>query len=310
MKLHHVLRSFIPAVAVGAFALAASVPAHAGTIWTNWTYAASGPWANANGTLNGVSVQLWGDIPGSNSGPVIVTPGIGLSSQYGPSQGALYPGENSDLTLSATWNGPTDASSNSFTGIVTCTSGAGTCTTWNYTATPGLTAPPTSGDSAPLIGGSVNLAQPEEVEFFSATGASTSVTNPLIAIWSLGNVTSDTSAEFIFSEPFILVAGGPDAQYPGGEALQTSDASGSACDGLTDAAGDCYIASGEEASGILLFPGTYSSISFITPDYENYYAITVGEGLSVIPEPETLSLLGLGLLVLPLLRASLARRRA
>jgi hypothetical protein len=55
-----------------------------------------------------------------------------------------------------------------------------------------------------------------------------------------------------------------------------------------------------------MFPGTYSSISFTTPDQEWSYGFTTGY---VTPEPETLSLLGLGLLALPLLRASLARRR-
>ena len=142
----------------------------------------------------------------------------------------------------------------------------------------------------------------------------TPVADPLIAIWSLGNVTSDTEAEFIFSQPFTIVAGGPDAQYPGGESLQSSVASGASCDGTVNAkTGNCYIASGYEASGILLFSGVYGNnsngyapITFQTPDYEDYYAISVGDQT---PEPETLSLLGLGLLALPLLRASLARRR-
>ena len=57
----------------------------------------------------------------------------------------------------------------------------------------------------------------------------------------------------------------------------------------------------------------YTSITFTTPDYENYYAFTIGEddtatvvltggggGTPTVPEPATLSLFGMGLAAIPL----------
>jgi len=295
VKVQDLLMKSLSVVAVGAFALAVSVPAHAGTIWTTWNWDTPGNTGGAKGTLNGGEVWYNGETASSM-----------LSIQYGPTIGATYPGDNGN----GFWNGPINSSNDSFTGYVAGTYSGGVCISCTYTETPGLTAPPTSYDSVPIVGG---YGGTETIAFDAAQNVPTTVTDPMIAIWSLGNVSGDTPGVFIFNEPFILVAGGPDAQY-GGSALQvctgttaTAPYTGTGCKPNENgqyAIGT--VAYGNEGSGILLFPGTYSSITFTTPDSEGYYAITVGEPT---PEPETLSLFGLGLLALPLLRASLARRR-
>jgi hypothetical protein len=302
VKVQRLVRSSISAVIFGAFALAASVPAHGGTIWTTWTYVNAGTayqpgigMGSAMGTLNGVpnGVVYWGQIPSS--------PSSQLSIGYSSAISAMYPGENGN----GFWNGPTNASNASFTGS-------------------GVTAPPTSADSVPIIGDESGNGSGEEYIYFS-----TPVTDPLIAIWSLGSPT--TPAVFIFSgETIELEAGGADAQY-GGSSLDVcplEDDYPTGCSTGLGATGT--VAYGIEGSGIIMLQGTFGNdgygnlsdpsafiagnngspaITFTTPDSETYYAITIGEE-GPIPEPETLSLLGLGLLALPLLRASLARRRS
>ena len=62
---------------------------------------------------------------------------------------------------------------------------------------------------------------------------------------------------------------------------------------------------GVEGNGLLKFYGTYTDISFITPNGEFYYGATVGGLVAGVPEPATYAMLlaGLGL------TGALARRK-
>lgn len=107
------------------------------------------------------------------------------------------------------------------------------------------------------------------------------VIDPVLAIWSLGSVVQG-SASFVFTglNP-INIVGGPSAEYGGSPLTLT---------GVT--------VSGIEGNGSIQFLGTYSSISWTNPQFEDYYGFNVGI-LGVIPEPGSLllaSLLGAWLL--------------
>jgi hypothetical protein len=96
------------------------------------------------------------------------------------------------------------------------------------------------------------------------------VIDPVLAIWSLGSVVQG-SASFVFTglNPLNIV-GGPSAEY-GGSPLTLS--------GVT--------VSGLEGNGSIQFLGTYSSISWTNPQFEDYYGFNVGI-LGVVPEPGSL----------------------
>ena len=55
---------------------------------------------------------------------------------------------------------------------------------------------------------------------------------------------------------------------------------------------------GTEGHGVVQFIGTYSSLSFTTPDAEDWHGFTVGAMAAAVPEPESYALLlgGLGAL--------------
>ncbi len=130
------------------------------------------------------------------------------------------------------------------------------------------------------------------------------VANPVLAIWSLGEPSQQTSFDFNSSEPFTIAGGGGSAEY-GGSGLVLN----SAGTGVT----------GNEGNGLIELLGVYTSITFTTPNYENYYNFTIGEDQTVtstlgggggtVPEPATLSLFGMGLAAIPFARRALTRKR-
>jgi hypothetical protein len=102
------------------------------------------------------------------------------------------------------------------------------------------------------------------------------VIDPVIAIWSLGSVVQG-SASFVFTgyNPQLIV-GGPSSEY-GGNPLTLS--------GVT--------VSGVEGNGSVQFLGTYTSISWTNPQFEDYYGFNVGI-LGVVPEPSSYLLAAFG----------------
>lgn len=154
--------------------------------------------------------------------------------------------------------------------------------------------PPQGNNSVGMEGG---VGYTETITFSSP------VADPIFAVWSLGAGGTPASFDFSSGEPFTVQGGGPSNEY-GGTALYISGEN----------------VEGSEGNGIIQFNGVFSSITFTTPQYENYYAFTVGEDQtltsqlpttpSAVPEPATLSLFGLGLTAIPVARRFFTRRRS
>lgn len=118
---------------------------------------------------------------------------------------------------------------------------------------------------------------------------STPVVDPVMAIWSLGSSGTQASFDFTNATP-VFVSGGPSAEY-GGSAISVS---------LNDV-------SGMEGNGTVQFLGTYSTISWTNPQYEDWYGFDVGiagvsSGPPSVPEPGSLALLVFGLSALAFAR--------
>ena len=124
-----------------------------------------------------------------------------------------------------------------------------------------------------LVGGNTNV---NTVTF------SKPVVNPVMAIWSLGAAGTQASFDFISVTP-VFVSGGPSAEY-GGSAITIS--------------GNDVL--GAEGNGTVQFIGTFTSLSWTNPTFEDWYGFNVGiagVGGSVgAPEPSTLALFGIALL--------------
>ncbi len=178
--------------------------------------------------------------------------------------------------------------------------------------TSGLTSTPSWTPASTFTGGVVGNAPPSGPSIQIEGGSlinetitfSSTVVDPIFAIWSLGQ--NGNPATFDFSskneQPFNLLGGGPSTEFHG--------------TGLTSSGA---VVSGVEGNGLVQFLGSFDSITFTTPNFENYYAFTVGYDATLtpggpetspVPAPATLALFGLGLSALPMLRSKLARRRA
>jgi hypothetical protein len=167
--------------------------------------------------------------------------------------------------------------------IVDLCCGQGWVPSSSYVGGPVTSVPALNQLAVLLIGGtSVNGVPTGGTITFSSP-----ITNPVMDIFSLGS--GGTPASFVFTDPFVIVAGGPSTQY-GGSSIT----------------GSGNTVSGQEGNGAIEFLGTYSSISFTTPQAEDYYAFTVG--MNPAPEPGTLSLIGLGIGALPMLRRRFIKR--
>jgi len=127
-------------------------------------------------------------------------------------------------------------------------------------------APVSGNNIIQLTGGNQNI---NTVTF------STPVVNPVMAIWSLGQSGITASFDFIGATP-VFVSGGPSAQY-GGSSIAVSGTS----------------VTGVEGNGTVQFIGTYSSISWTNPVYENWYGFNVGA--SPVPLPSAMLLFASGL---------------
>ena len=140
--------------------------------------------------------------------------------------------------------------------------------------------------SIQLIGGSDVFGQftISQIDFSSP------VLNPVLAVQSLGSSIDRAIYEFTSSEPFTIVVQGP-GHWGGGYTSLSKNATGNQLIGY-------------EGNGVIQFTGTYSRITWIVRDEENYHVFTVGAPLAA-PEPTTILLFGLGLVGLAGIRRKL-----
>jgi hypothetical protein len=220
------------------------------------------------------------------------------------------PSAHADTIAWATWNSNTPGGNAAAGGGA---SGSIPGFSITYTGqTSSLTSVPTWTPNSTWIGGVVGNAPPNVptvmIEGGPSSGVETvtfsgPVANPVLAIWSLGSAGQETSFDFNSSEPFTIAGGGPNAQF-GGSGLVIN----SAGTGVT----------GNEGNGLIELLGVYSSFTFTTPVFENYYAFTIGEDQTVtstlppstgaVPEPATFSLFGMGLTALAFARRAITRK--
>jgi hypothetical protein len=142
---------------------------------------------------------------------------------------------------------------------------------------------PSWGPAGTFNGGSIsNAPSPSDgiVQLFGGGSVvdtitfSHPVTNPVMAIWSLGQ--GGINASFQFSgEPFTIESGGPSNEY-GGQSITSS--------------GDAVF--GSEGNGTIQFLGTYSKITWTNPVFENWYGFDVG--VAAVPEPATWAVMLMG----------------
>jgi len=210
---------------------------------------------------------------------------------------------HADTIAWTNWSSATSGNPGSATGTI------GSINVTYSGQTSGLTNVPSWTPVSTFTGGLVGNAPPHtptiQLEGGSAITEtvtfSSTVVDPVFAIWSLGAPGSPASFDFSSKsgQAFNLLGGGPSTEF-GGSALTSTGS----------------VVRGVEGNGLVQFNGSFDSISFTTPNFEDYYAFTVGYDATLtgggtpgpVPEPATLSLFGLGLAAVPLVRRSLSRR--
>jgi hypothetical protein len=219
------------------------------------------------------------------------------------------PAAHADTFVWATWTADTPSTGTSTNGTATGSMPGFTITYSGQITTLSTGTDPSWNPASTWIGGVVGNGPPVGATSIHMTGGSPGtetitfsgpVANPVLAIWSLGEPGVQTSFDFNASEPFTIAGGGPNAEF-GGSGLVLNLAG----TGVT----------GNEGNGLIELLGVYTSFTFTTPDFENFYDFTIGEDQTVtstlgsVPEPATLSLLGMGLAALPLARRVINRKR-
>jgi len=176
--------------------------------------------------------------------------------------------------------------------------------------TSGLTTAPSWTPASTFSGGPVGNAPPSTASIalegttpgtpiiMETINFSSAVVDPVFAIWSLGHTGDPASFDFLSKSPeqFNLISGGPSTEFAG-----------------TSITINGQTVNGTEGNGVIQFDGTFTSIDFTTPEFEDSFAFTVGYDQTLtpsVPEPATLSLFGLGLAAVPVTRKLLARRRS
>jgi len=158
---------------------------------------------------------------------------------------------------------------------------------------------PSWGPVGTFNGGTISNAPPSANGIVQLSGGgtivdtitfATPVTNPVMAIWSLGQGGVNARFDFPGTQPFTIQSGGPSNEY-GGSSIFTV--------GCTVSDAVCGI----EGNGTIQFNGTFSSLTWTNPVYEYWYGFTVGVPQSTAtPEPASMLLLISGLGGLGLLR--------
>jgi hypothetical protein len=179
----------------------------------------------------------------------------------------------------ATWsNVVTGATAGSATGTTADTTFTYTGELQNFVANY-----PSYTPASTFSGGTVGNPPPQSngiIQLSGATGATdiitfaTPVTNPVFAIWSLGQ--GGINASFNFNQPFTIESGGPSSEYNGSA--------------ITSLGNTVF---GSEGNGTIQFNGTFNSISWTNPTFEYWYGFTVGT-VDPVPEPSTWAMLLLG----------------